>query len=69
MPAAVPSPAHHEAEALMSTEEVAAYLRVSPSTIHDWRLKAAGPPAFKVGRHLRFRRAEVDEWLEARRGR
>ncbi len=49
---------------LMSTEEVAAYLRVPVTAIYAWRTKHVGPKAARVGRHLRWRRADVDAWLE-----
>lgn len=47
----------------MTTREVAALLRVSPATIHDWRTSKIGPPAFKVGRNLLWRRADVEAWV------
>jgi excisionase family DNA binding protein len=48
---------------LMTTREVAQYLRVSVATIHDWRTSKIGPPAMKVGRNLLWRRDSVDAWL------
>jgi excisionase family DNA binding protein len=57
-------PASALAEPLMTTAEVAAYLRVPVATIHQWRYRSEGPRAAKVGRHLRFRKADVDAWLE-----
>lgn len=50
---------------IMTTEEVAAHLRIPSATLYQWRLKGYGPPAMKVGRHLRFRRVDVDSWLSA----
>lgn len=49
---------------LMSLADVANYLDVAPSTLYDWRLRRIGPPAIKVGRHLRYRQADVDRWLD-----
>lgn len=40
---------------LWTVQDVATYLGVAVQTIYDWRLKEVGPPAFKVGRHLRYR--------------
>lgn len=51
---------------LMSTEELAAYLRVNTDTIHKWRHKGEGPPALRIGKYLRFRPSEVEEWLKTR---
>lgn len=49
---------------LWTVQDVATYLGVAVQTIYDWRLKGAGPPAFKVGRHLRYRESDVMEWLD-----
>lgn len=49
---------------LMTTEEVAEYLRVPVTTVHYWRHLDTAPRAMKVGKHLRFRRADVDAWLD-----
>ena len=51
---------------IMTTEEVAAYLNVPVATLYQWRVTGAGPRAARVGRHLRFRRVDVDAWLEQR---
>jgi excisionase family DNA binding protein len=48
---------------LMSPREVAAYLQVQVSTLYAWRMRGEGPPAIKVGKRLRYRRADVEEWL------
>lgn len=52
---------------LWSVEEVAEYLRVPAKTIYAWRYQGFGPPAFRLGKHLRFRPAEVEAWLMERR--
>ena len=49
---------------LLSATELAAYLGVPVSTIHFWRGKGKGPPAFKLGKQLRFRAVDVVGWLE-----
>ena len=43
--------------------ELAAILGVPLSTLYQWRYKGEGPPACKVGRHLRYRREAVERWL------
>jgi excisionase family DNA binding protein len=54
------------ADRLMSTSELAEYLNVPVSRVHDcWR--AWGIPAIRVGTTLRFRRNDVDRWLEGQR--
>ena len=49
---------------LMTTAQVSEYLQVPVATLHQWRYKGVGPRAAAVGRHLRWRRADVDHWLE-----
>lgn len=51
---------------LMTLEELAEFLGVTPRWIYD-NHKAQGIPAFQIGRTLRFRRADIDAWLETRR--
>ena len=49
---------------LMTLAEVAAYLRLSKDTVY--RMASRGKlPAAKVGSQWRFRRDEVEQWLEA----
>jgi excisionase family DNA binding protein len=57
----------HLPNALLTGEEVAAYLRIPTSTITYWRKKGEGPPAIRVGRLLRFRLSEIEEWLQAQK--
>lgn len=52
---------------LMTTQQVADYLSVPLGTLYQWRHAGSGPRGFRVGRHVRFRRADVDAWLESRR--
>jgi excisionase family DNA binding protein len=47
----------------MTPEEVAMLLRVPLSTLYGWRYKGVGPSGTRVGRHLRYRRDAVMEWL------
>lgn len=46
-------------------EQVAGYLQVSVNTIYQWRTKKYGPPARRVGKHLRFKADEVRAWFAA----
>ena len=50
----------------LTTEEVLAYLKVTPRTIY--RLIRSGElPAVRIGRQYRFRRADLDGWLDRQR--
>ena len=49
----------------MTANEVAAFLKLNRATVYRL-VKRKGLPSFRVGRDHRFRRAEIDEWIEAR---
>jgi predicted DNA-binding transcriptional regulator AlpA len=48
---------------LLLLEEVAAITRLSTSTLRWLRHKGEGPPGFKMGRRVMFRRTAVLEWI------
>ncbi|MDT4992812.1 MAG: hypothetical protein QOH97_2704 [Actinoplanes sp.] len=50
-------------ERLWTIDDVSAFLQVPTATIYQWRHHRVGPPAFKVGRHLRYDPAAVRVWL------
>lgn len=51
-------------ENLLTTEQVAQYLRIDKFTLY--RLVTQGKiPAFKVGTQWRFKRSMVEAWLES----
>lgn len=56
-----------QGERLLTVEEVAEWLGVPVGTIYAWRYRNTGPASYKVGRHVRFRRADVEGWLEDKR--
>ena len=49
---------------LMTTDGLAAYLAVPRQTLAYWRCVGEGPAFLKVGRHVRYRRADVEAWLD-----
>jgi len=51
-------------ESLMTTEQLAEFLQVPLTTLYQWRHKGTGPRGIKVGKHVRYRRADVEAWLE-----
>lgn len=51
-------------EQLESPQDVANYLGVPLDTVYAWRSRGIGPRGIRVGRHVRYRRADVDAWLE-----
>ena len=52
---------------LLTTQEVADLLRVPISTLYRWRHVGSGPHGFRVGRHTRYRPADVVDWIEHQR--
>ena len=50
---------------LMNTREAAAYLRLGKPTIERFRITGEGPSYLKLGRVVRYRRCDLDAWLES----
>ena len=50
---------------ILTIEEVARYLRVSDRTVYDWAQKGE-IPAGKIGTVWRFKKSEVENWVNAR---
>lgn len=48
---------------LLWPQDVSELLGVPVDTLYQWRCRRVGPRAIRVGRHLRYRRAEVYRWL------
>lgn len=53
---------------LLSVQELASLLKVPVQTIYYWRYRGDGPKPIRVGKHLRFDPADVERWLEHRKG-
>ena len=51
-------------DALMTTDELSEFLRIPKATIYRWRQERSGPKAVRVGKHLRYRRTDVEAWLD-----
>ncbi|HEX2988907.1 MAG TPA: helix-turn-helix domain-containing protein [Chloroflexota bacterium] len=50
----------------LDTRSLADYLNVTTRAVESWRQLGDGPPFVKVGRLCRYRRADVDAWIESR---
>ena len=55
-------------ESFLTTEEVLDYLQVNLRTVYRL-IKAGRIPAVRVGRQWRFRKSDIDAWLEGQRAR
>ena len=49
---------------ILTVQEVAELLRVSPATVRAWIAKGEGPPAMRFGKQIRYRPERVMEWVE-----
>jgi len=53
-------------EKLLTIEDLAEYLNISRRTVYRL-LKEGTLPGYRIGSHMRFRRGEIDRWLEGKR--
>ena len=51
---------------LISAEAAAALLGCDPETMACWRCEGTGPRFVKVGRLVRYNRADIEKWVLAR---
>jgi predicted DNA-binding transcriptional regulator AlpA len=51
-----------ERRPLITTIELAAYLRMPAQTVRLWRTKGRGPQFIKMGKHVRYRWVDVEQW-------
>ena len=53
---------------MLDNDGAASYISVQPNTLSVWRSKKRYDlPYIKVGRLIRYRREDLDRWLESRR--
>ena len=50
---------------VMTTEQVAVRLRVTPGAVRALEFRGTGPPSTKVGKRRLYPTIEFEEWLEA----
>lgn len=55
----------HRVDELLTIAEAAAWLKIPTQTLYGWNSRGGGPKVTKVGRHVRYRRRDVEAWLEA----
>ena len=54
---------HRGENDILTIEEVASYLRLTPQTIYKWAQEKRIPAA-KLGKEWRFRKSIIDSWLD-----
>lgn len=50
---------------IMTTAQAADYLQLAEQTLEGWRRKRTGPPFIRIKRAVRYRKSDIDTWLEA----
>ena len=48
----------------LTTVEVAGLCRTPSETVRYWRHTGYGPPSFRLGRRVLYRRSDVEAWLD-----
>ena len=48
---------------LWGVNDVSEYLGVPVATLYQWRTRCEGPPAMRIGRHLRYEPSAVVDWV------
>lgn len=49
----------------LDPQALADYAMVPVTTVYAWNHKGTGPRFAKIGRHVRYRKVDVDRWIEA----
>jgi excisionase family DNA binding protein len=52
---------------MIPPRELADYLGIPPHTLDQWRSQGIGPAFHRVGRHVRYAWADIEEWLGRQR--
>ena len=52
---------------LLNEVATARFLNTAPRTLEAWRYKGTGPAFIRVGRAIRYRRSDLEAWLNMRR--
>ena len=55
---------HGNLDRFFTPKQLAAYLGSSVSALSQYRAQGTGPEYYKIGRAVRYRLSEVNEWLE-----
>jgi hypothetical protein len=64
-PAPIRSQSYPKPPEMMTEHEVAAFLKVSVASVRRWRLLRTGPTFVKIGSAVRYRRKDLEGWLDS----
>lgn len=51
-------------DTLLTPNDLAAYFKVPVASVYAWNSRGTGPARIGVGKHVRYRRADVEAWLD-----
>ncbi len=51
----------------LDIRQLSEWLEIAKPTIYMWRHRGEGPPAYKLNNRVRFRRSDMELWLEDQR--
>ena len=54
-----------EIKKLWTVGELSSYLGIPVATLYKWRQQETGPPAVRLGKHIRYRPEAVQDWLRS----
>jgi excisionase family DNA binding protein len=52
---------------LWTVQDLSRYLQIPVGTIYQWRHRGEGPPALRLGNHLRWEPSVVHRWASSQR--
>ena len=52
---------------LWTADDLSDFLKVPKATLYNWNYLRVGPRPLKIGRHLRWWKSEVIEWVNEQR--
>lgn len=55
-----------DSDRLLTVEDLATFLDVPIKTLYAWRYRGEGPVGFRVGKHVRYRWIDVEQWIRDR---
>ncbi|KYJ98888.1 helix-turn-helix domain-containing protein [Microbacterium sp. CH1] len=50
---------------VLTIKELATWAQIPVSTLYQWNFKEIGPRPMKFGKHLRYSRTEIREWMDS----
>ena len=53
-------------QTFLDSDQAAEYLGLKRTTLEAWRCRGGGPRFVKLGRAVRYRQTDLDEWIESR---